>query len=41
MFIAGGIGITVVEVIEPFRGKVYNPSRGSGGMFVHCAKFVA
>jgi type I restriction enzyme M protein len=31
----------IVEVIEPFRGKVYDPACGSGGMFVHCAKFVA
>lgn len=31
----------IVEVIEPFKGKVYDPACGSGGMFVHCAKFVA
>ncbi len=31
----------IVEVIEPFHGKVYDPACGSGGMFVHCAKFVA
>ena len=31
----------IVEVIEPFQGKVYDPACGSGGMFVHCAKFVA
>jgi len=30
----------IVEVIEPFHGKVYDPACGSGGMFVHCAKFV-
>jgi type I restriction enzyme M protein len=30
----------IVEVIEPFKGKVYDPACGSGGMFVHCAKFV-
>ncbi len=31
----------IVEVIEPFHGKVYDPACGSGGMFVQCARFVA
>ena len=31
----------IVDVIEPYHGKVYDPACGSGGMFVHCAKFVA
>jgi type I restriction enzyme M protein len=31
----------IVEVIEPFHGKVYDPACGSGGMFVHSARFVA
>jgi type I restriction enzyme M protein len=30
----------IVEVIEPFHGKVYDPACGSGGMFVHSARFV-
>lgn len=30
----------IVEVIQPFHGKVYDPACGSGGMFVQCAKFV-
>jgi type I restriction enzyme M protein len=30
----------IVEIIEPFHGKVYDPAAGSGGMFVQCAKFV-
>jgi type I restriction enzyme M protein len=30
----------IVEIIEPFHGRVYDPACGSGGMFVHCAKFV-
>ena len=30
----------IVEVIEPYHGKVYDPACGSGGMFVQCAKFV-
>jgi type I restriction enzyme M protein len=30
----------IVEIIEPFHGRVFDPACGSGGMFVHCAKFV-
>ena len=30
----------IVEIIEPFHGKVYDPACGSGGMFVQCAKFI-
>jgi type I restriction enzyme M protein len=30
----------IVEIIEPFHGKVYDPACGSAGMFVQCAKFV-
>jgi type I restriction enzyme M protein len=30
----------IVEIIQPFHGKVYDPAAGSGGMFVQCAKFV-
>src|SRR3546814_3457461 len=30
----------IVEIIEPFHGKVDDPACGSGGMFVQCAKFV-
>ncbi len=30
----------IVDIIEPFHGKVYDPACGSGGMFVQCAKFV-
>lgn len=30
----------IVEIIEPFRGKIYDPACGSGGMFVHSAHFV-
>jgi len=30
----------IVEIIEPFHGKVFDPACGSGGMFVQCAKFV-
>jgi len=30
----------IVEIIEPFHGKVFDPACGSGGMFVQCAKFI-
>lgn len=30
----------IVEVIEPFAGKIYDPACGSGGMFVQSAKFI-
>ncbi|MCB5266190.1 MAG: type I restriction-modification system subunit M [Candidatus Cloacimonetes bacterium] len=31
---------TLVEVLAPFRGKIYDPACGSGGMFVQSAKFM-
>ena len=31
---------TLVEIIQPFHGRVYDPCCGSGGMFVQSAKFV-
>lgn len=31
---------TMVECIEPFDGKVYDPACGSGGMFIQSMKFV-
>ncbi|MBT1170437.1 class I SAM-dependent DNA methyltransferase [Bifidobacterium sp. SO4] len=31
---------TLVNVIEPFKGRVYDPACGSGGMFVQSAEFV-
>lgn len=30
----------IVEVIEPYRGKIFDPACGSGGMFAHSAEFV-
>ncbi len=30
----------IVEIIEPFRGKILDPACGSGGMFVQSARFV-
>ena len=31
----------LVEMIEPFKGRVYDPCCGSGGMFVQSEKFVS
>jgi type I restriction enzyme M protein len=31
----------IVEVIEPYRGTIFDPTCGSGGMFAHSAEFVA
>lgn len=31
---------TLVEVLQPFKGRVYDPCCGSGGMFVQSASFV-
>src|SRR5579883_259221 len=30
----------IVEVIEPYHGRIYDPACGSGGMFVQSASFV-
>lgn len=30
----------IVEVIEPFQGKIFDPACGSGGMFVQSANFL-
>ncbi|WP_328390870.1 type I restriction-modification system subunit M [Nocardia sp. NBC_00416] len=30
----------IVEVLEPYKGRVYDPCCGSGGMFVQAEKFV-
>ena len=31
---------TLVEVLQPYNGRVYDPCCGSGGMFVQSAKFI-
>ena len=31
----------LVEMLEPYKGRVFDPCCGSGGMFVHSEKFVA
>ncbi len=30
----------IVEIIEPFQGRIFDPACGSGGMFVQSARFV-
>ena len=30
----------IVEIIEPFHGRIYDPACGSGGMFVQSADFI-
>ena len=30
----------IVEIIEPYHGRIFDPACGSGGMFVHSAHFV-
>ncbi|MEV5603188.1 class I SAM-dependent DNA methyltransferase [Streptomyces sp. NPDC052299] len=30
----------IVEILEPYHGRVYDPACGSGGMFVQAAKFI-
>ena len=30
----------IVEIIEPYQGRIFDPACGSGGMFVHSANFV-
>ncbi len=39
-FTPASIVSLLVEVIEPFHGRIFDPACGSGGMFVHSAKFV-
>ena len=31
---------TIVEVIQPYTGKIFDPACGSGGMFVQSSKFI-
>jgi len=39
-FTPTSIGRLIVEIIEPFKGKILDPACGSGGMFVQSARFV-
>jgi type I restriction enzyme M protein len=31
---------TLVEILEPYQGRIYDPACGSGGMFCQSAKFI-
>lgn len=31
----------IVEVLEPFHGRIFDPASGSGGMFIQSGRFVA
>jgi type I restriction enzyme M protein len=37
----GSIVKLLIEIIEPFHGRILDPACGSGGMFVQSARFVA
>ncbi|GIW59334.1 MAG: hypothetical protein KatS3mg087_0400 [Patescibacteria group bacterium] len=39
-FTAQSIVKLLVEVLEPYQGRIYDPACGSGGMFVQSANFV-
>jgi type I restriction enzyme M protein len=39
-YTAPSIVRTIVEVIQPLQGRIYDPACGSGGMFVQSEKFV-
>jgi len=30
----------LIEILEPYKGRIFDPCCGSGGMFVHSEKFV-
>ena len=36
----GAIVKPLVKMLEPYKGRIYDPCCGSGGMFVHSEKFV-
>lgn len=39
-YTAGSVVRLLVEMLEPFKGRVYDPCCGSGGMFVQSERFV-
>jgi type I restriction enzyme M protein len=39
-FTPRGVVSLMVDMLEPFRGRVYDPACGSGGMFVQADRFV-
>jgi type I restriction enzyme M protein len=36
----GSVVKLLVEMLEPYQGRVFDPCNGSGGMFVHSSKFI-
>ena len=40
-FTPGSIVRLLVELLEPFKGRIFDPACGSGGMFVQSMKFVS
>lgn len=36
----GSIVRLIVEILQPYHGRIFDPACGSGGMFVQCADFV-
>ncbi|WP_236019796.1 type I restriction-modification system subunit M [Sabulicella rubraurantiaca] len=40
-YTAGSVVRLLVEMLQPFKGRVYDPCCGSGGMFVQSEQFVA
>ena len=39
-FTPGSIVRLLVEILEPFKGRIFDPACGSGGMFVQSLKFI-
>lgn len=39
-YTAGSVVRVLVEMLQPFKGRVYDPCCGSGGMFVQSGRFV-
>ena len=41
LYAAKSIVELLVEMLEPYKGRVFDPCCGSGGMFVQSEKFVS
>jgi len=39
-FTPGSIVRLLVEILEPYKGRIFDPACGSGGMFVQSLKFI-
>ena len=40
LYTPSSIAKTIVEILEPYEGRIYDPCCGSGGMFVQSQKFI-